>query len=60
MDEEPYWELIGREVVVEANNTTYRGTLIDMGLDAIHLECELGWIMVPMEQVSDMHAAESD
>ena len=56
--EEPYWELIGREVVVEANNTTYRGILIEIGWDAVHLESELGWLMIPMESVSDVYLEE--
>jgi len=44
--------LIGKLVVVETQETTYTGKLIEMGEDDVHLQTEMGWIVIPMERVA--------
>jgi hypothetical protein len=44
--------LIGKLVVVETQETMYTGKLIEMGEDEVHLETEMGWIVIPMERVA--------
>lgn len=47
-------DLIGRIVEVTANDITYSGRLIEVGETEIHLESELGWIVIPIEQVASI------
>ncbi len=56
--DEPYWQLVGRKVEVRANDVTYRGILVEMGPDEIHLESEAGWITLPMSQVTAVEPAD--
>ena len=44
--------LIGKLVVVETQETTYTGKLSEIGEDDVHLETEMGWIVIPMERVA--------
>jgi hypothetical protein len=44
--------LIGKLVVVETQETTYTGKLIEIGEDDVNLETEMGWIVIPMERVA--------
>jgi hypothetical protein len=45
-------DLIGKLVVVETQETTYTGTLVEIGEEEVHLETEMGWIVIPVERVS--------
>ena len=51
--------LIGKLVVVEANEITYTGKLIEIGEEEVHLESESGWIVIPVDSVSSIQAKES-
>ncbi len=48
-------ELIGRIVEVNANGITYRGRLVEIGETEINLESDLGWIVIPIEQVASIN-----
>lgn len=47
-------DLIGKVVDVTANDITYSGRLVEIGEREIHLESELGWIVIPIEQVASI------
>lgn len=44
--------LTGKMVVVETHETTYSGRLIEIGEEEVHLETEMGWIVIPVERVT--------
>ena len=44
--------LTGKLVVVETQETTYTGKLIEIGENEVHLETEMGWIVIPMERIA--------
>ena len=50
--------LIGKTVVVETFETTYTGTLIEVGDQEVHLQSDMGWIVVPVERITDIHEKE--
>jgi len=50
-------ELIGKEVVVSANEIEYHGTLVEIGETEVHLQGETGWIVIPIGSVLDIRAA---
>ncbi len=45
-------KLIGKTVMVETAETTYTGKLVEVGEEEVHLESELGWIVIPLERVT--------
>jgi len=45
-------ELIGKTVMVETAETIYTGKLVEVGEEEVHLESELGWIVIPLERVT--------
>lgn len=48
-------DLVGRIVIVEAEDgITYTGKLIEVGEEEVHLESELGWIVIPVERISNI------
>ncbi len=51
-------ELTGKHVEVIAEGIIYRGILKELGEDEIYLESESGWIVIPMEKVADIKAAD--
>lgn len=50
-------ELIGKQVIVTTFETTYRGMLVEIGEQELHLRAESGWIVVPVERVVEIKAA---
>jgi len=44
-------ELIGRLVTVETVETVYTGKLVEVGEEEVHLESELGWIVVSVHRI---------
>ena len=52
------FNLIGKKVVVEANNITYTGRLVEIGETEVYLETELGWVTILSENVVDIREAE--
>jgi hypothetical protein len=51
-------ELIGKQVEVLTADIMYRGILVEIGETEIYLQAEEGWIVVPVERVVDVRAAE--
>lgn len=51
-------ELFGRKVEVVTADTTYEGTLMEVGEAEVHLQAETGWIVVPVDRVVEIRAAE--
>ncbi|GAB4406432.1 MAG: hypothetical protein OHK0032_01440 [Thermodesulfovibrionales bacterium] len=52
-------DLIGRYVEVTANDITYTGRLVEIDETEVHLETELGWVVIPVEQVASIREKES-
>ena len=50
--------LTGKEVVVHTSETIYRGKLIELGETELYLQSEDGWIVIPVEKIADIKAAE--
>jgi len=50
--------LIGKTVVVETFEITYTGTLIEVGDQEVHLQSDTGWIVVPIERITDIREKE--
>ena len=44
--------LLGKEVEVLANNTTYVGKLVEIGETDVYLQGESGWVVIPIERVA--------
>jgi hypothetical protein len=52
-------DLIGKIVIVEAEDgITYTGKLIEVGEEEVYLEGEMGWLVIPVEKVADIRAAD--
>ncbi len=52
MGEKGMIELIGKDVEVVANNTLYRGVLVEIGETDVYLQAQTGWIVIPVDQVA--------
>jgi hypothetical protein len=50
--------LLGKVVDVTANSITYTGRLVEIGETEIYLESDLGWILIPMEQIASVQERE--
>jgi hypothetical protein len=53
-------ELLGKEVIVIANDITYTGKLVEIGEEEVHLESESGWVVIPLEWVAVIKEKEKD
>ena len=49
-------EFIGKKVEVRTFETIYRGTLIEIGEEDVHLQSDSGWIVVPIGKIVDIKA----
>ncbi len=47
-------ELIGKNVIVETAETIYTGRLVEVDETEVHLDSEMGWIVVPLERVTNV------
>jgi ribosome maturation factor RimP len=47
-------DLIGKLVIVETEETMYTGKLIEVGEEEVHLESEMGWVVIPMQRVTSI------
>jgi hypothetical protein len=50
--------LTGKIVVVDTFETTYTGTLIEVGEQEVYLQSDTGWIVVPIERITDIREKE--
>ena len=53
-------ELTGKMVEVSTADTIYRGKLIEINDEEVHLEAESGWIVIPVERVAYIKEAEEE
>lgn len=51
-------DLIGKIVVVEAEETNYTGKLIEVGEEEVHLESEMGWVVIPVSRIASIREKE--
>jgi len=51
-------DLIGRMVIVETHETTYTGKLVEIGEEEVHLESEMGWVVIPIDRVASIREKE--
>ncbi|HZV45712.1 MAG TPA: hypothetical protein VFG06_00010 [Thermodesulfovibrionales bacterium] len=51
-------DLIGKLVIVETAETMYTGRLIEVGEEEVHLESEMGWVVIPMQRVTSIREKE--
>ncbi len=47
-------DLIGKYVIVETAETLYEGKLVEIGEDEVHLESDMGWIVIPVDRVNSI------
>ncbi|MFZ5906010.1 MAG: hypothetical protein ACOYVJ_01195 [Nitrospirota bacterium] len=53
------FNLIGKIVTVEAaDGITYTGKLIEVGEEEVHIEGEMGWVVIPVARVADIRIAD--
>ncbi len=45
-------DLIGKYVEVIANDITYAGRLVEIGEEEVYIETDLGWIVIPVQNVA--------
>lgn len=45
-------DLKGKIVEVVTPETVYRGTLVEINDEEVHLESESGWVIVPIDRVA--------
>jgi len=45
-------------VIVETAETMYTGILIEVGEEEVHLESEMGWVVIPMQRVTSIREQE--
>lgn len=46
-------ELVGKIVIIEAiEGITYTGRLIEIGEEEVHIESEMGWIVIPNDRIA--------
>ncbi|MBI4824733.1 MAG: hypothetical protein HY805_10995 [Nitrospirae bacterium] len=50
-------ELVGKTVIVEASGITYTGRLVEIGETEVYLEGEMGWVVIPVENISSIREA---
>lgn len=46
--------LVGKEVEIRANNTVYRGKLIEVGIEEVYLKTETRWITLMTSAVNEI------
>lgn len=48
-------DLTGKIVIVQAEDgITYTGKLIEIGEEEVHLESDMGWVMIPVERIASI------
>ncbi len=51
-------ELTGKKVEVNTVDTLYTGILVEIGESEVQLQSETGWVVIPLERVVEIKAAE--
>jgi len=50
--------LVGKTVVVDTYETTYTGTLVELGEQEVYLQSDTGWIVIPIDRVTNIQEKE--
>jgi hypothetical protein len=50
--------LVGKTVLVETYETMYTGTLIEIGDKEVYLQSDTGWIVIPVERITNIEEKE--
>lgn len=50
--------LIGETVIVDTQETTYTGRLVEIGEEEVYLQTDAGWIVIPVERVASIKKKE--
>ena len=45
-------DLVGHLVIVETAETMYTGKLVEVGEEEVHLETEMGWVVIPSDRIT--------
>ena len=53
-------DLIGKIVEVATGESVYTGRLVEVNEEEVHLESELGWIVVPVDKVAFIREKDSE
>ncbi|MDQ7786011.1 MAG: hypothetical protein RDU01_00215 [Thermodesulfovibrionales bacterium] len=54
------FDLAGKIVIVETEDgITYTGKLVEVGEEEVHLEGEMGWMVIPVERIADIREADA-
>lgn len=53
-------ELIGKLVEVVSRETTYTGTLVEMNEQELYLLTEMGWLVLPIDNILAVNAKETN
>lgn len=48
------YEMIGKNVEVQANGITYKGKLVEIGEREVHLESQTGWLVIRNDQITSI------
>jgi hypothetical protein len=51
-------DLVGKMVIVETHETTYAGKLVEIGEEEVHLESEMGWVVIPVDRITSIREKE--
>ncbi len=52
-------DLIGKIVEVGTGDSVYIGRLVEVNEEEVHIESELGWIVVPVDKVAFIREKEN-
>jgi hypothetical protein len=50
--------LVGKTVVVDTFETTYTGTLVELGEKEVYLQSDTGWMVIPIDRVTNIKEKE--
>jgi hypothetical protein len=50
--------LVGKTVVVDTFETTYTGTLVELGDQEVYLQSDTGWMVIPIDRVTNIKEKE--
>lgn len=59
-DAELMIDLIGKIVEIGTVETTYRGRLVEINEEEVHLESDTGWVVVPVDRVAFIREPEEE
>jgi hypothetical protein len=51
-------DLVGKTVIVDTFETTYTGTLVELGDQEVYLQSDTGWIVIPIDRVTNIKEKE--